>query len=100
MEYKPQGSIHIFTDSQQIVDTMMILSFEGWKEHRGKKRNKDNTMQRTLWKKIYKKTKKLKVEFHWVKGHAGNPRNEKCDRLAKLEAQLQYENNNMQERYA
>lgn len=91
LTYKPQGVIHIFTDSQQIVNTMMFLVYEGWKNHKNGQKQKDNPLLRKLWKKIYKKVMKLNVEFHWVKGHTGNTRNEQCDRLAKLEAKLQFD---------
>ncbi len=100
MTYNPQGVIHIFTDSQQIVNTMTFLVYEGWEKQQDVKNDKNNTLQRKLWKKIYKKVSKLTVEFHWVKGHTGNPRNEQCDRLAKLEAKLQFDNKMLKQKKA
>jgi len=35
-----------------------------------------------MWKRFIPLYKKHKVKFKWLKGHAGNPENERCDRLA------------------
>ena len=70
--------ITIFTDSQYIVKAIQ----EGWLNKwlatnfaKGKK-NKD------LWVRFYDLFKKHQVKFVWVKGHANNPFNNRCDELA------------------
>src|SRR5688572_13073366 len=70
--------ITIYTDSQYIVKAIQ----EGWLNKwlatnfaKGKK-NKD------LWVKFYDLFKKHQVKFVWVKGHANNPFNNRCDQLA------------------
>ena len=35
-----------------------------------------------LWKRLLKAMEPHEVTFHWIKGHAGHPENERCDRLA------------------
>ena len=40
-----------------------------------------------LWDRLLNLLKKHEVDFLWVKGHAGHPENERCDRLAVSEAQ-------------
>ena len=70
--------ITVYTDSQYIVKAIQ----EGWLNKwlatnfaKGKK-NKD------LWVKFYDLFKKHQVKFVWVKGHANNPFNNRCDELA------------------
>ncbi len=49
----------------------------GWEKKNYKdKKNPD------LWKRFLKIYRQHNVKFQWVKGHAGNPENERCDRLA------------------
>ena len=71
-------AIKIYTDSQYIVKAIK----EGWLNKwlatnfaKGKK-NKD------LWVKFYDLYKQHHIQFHWVKGHADNPYNNRCDQLA------------------
>ena len=75
---KPSLHITIYTDSQYIVKALN----EGWLNKwmatnfaKGKK-NKD------LWVKFYNLYKQHQIKFVWVKGHADNPYNNRCDELA------------------
>jgi ribonuclease HI len=45
-------------------------------DFKGGKKNKD------LWKHYYELSKKFTIKFIWVKGHADNPHNNRCDELA------------------
>jgi ribonuclease HI len=71
-------NVTIYTDSQYIVKAIQ----EGWlkkwisTEFRGGKKNKD------LWMQFYDLSKKQQLNFVWVKGHADNPYNNRCDELA------------------
>ena len=72
-----QAEVTIYSDSKYVVDA----SEKGWvfswvKKGFKKKKNPD------LWKRFLKIYPKHKVKFNWVKGHAGNPLNERCDQLA------------------
>ena len=53
------------------------MAEKGWK--RGKNEPVKNV---DLWKRLLAAKEKHKVTFHWVKGHAGHPQNERCDELA------------------
>ena len=75
---KTKLNITIYTDSQYIVKAIK----EGWLNKwlatnfaKGKK-NKD------LWVKFYNLYKEHQIKFHWVKGHADNAYNNRCDELA------------------
>ncbi|MAJ06005.1 MAG: ribonuclease HI [Crocinitomicaceae bacterium] len=69
--------VEVFSDSKYVVDAVekkWVFSWEK-KNFKGKK-NSD------LWKRFLIIYRKHKVSFNWVKGHAGQVENEKCDALA------------------
>jgi ribonuclease HI len=74
---KEKQDVIVYSDSRYVVDAINKYWLETWikKDFKGKK-NSD------LWKKFYNIYKKHQVTLHWIKGHAGNPTNERCDKLA------------------
>jgi len=78
----PQSVVTIYTDSQYVVNSVEQQWVFGWekKDFKGKK-NAD------LWQRFLKIYRCHRVTFKWVKGHAGNRENERCDRLAVAAAQ-------------
>jgi len=75
---KKEGSqVTIFSDSKYVVDAVEKAWVFGWekKGFKGKK-NPD------LWRRFLSIYRKHQVRFQWVKGHANDPHNERCDRLA------------------
>lgn len=70
--------ITIYSDSQYVVKAVM----EGWLKNwiatsfKGGKKNRD------LWMRFHELSKKHQIRFVWVKGHAENPFNNRCDELA------------------
>ena len=74
---KPGQEISIFTDSKYIVDSVQKGWLQGWlrKGFTGKK-NED------LWRQYIEVARPHNVKFVWVKGHADNPFNNRCDVLA------------------
>ncbi len=73
--------IDIITDSKYVRDAIE----KGWVFNWQKKGFKDKANP-DLWKRFLVLYPKFKVKFHWVKGHAGNKENERCDELATTEA--------------
>lgn len=73
----PNSTAIIYSDSKYVVDAVEKKWVFGW-ERKGfkKKKNVD------LWKRFLKIYPNHIVNFHWVKGHAGLPGNERCDVLA------------------
>lgn len=69
--------VHIYSDSKYVVDAITKGWVFGWKQNNFKgKKNVD------LWERYLKLHPKFKLDYHWVKGHAGHPENERCDELA------------------
>jgi ribonuclease HI len=75
--------IEIYSDSKYVIDSIN----KGWVFNWAKKVNFGGKKNPDLWKRfldIYKNFNN--IDFHWVKGHNGNPDNERCDQLATSEA--------------
>jgi ribonuclease HI len=70
--------VEIYTDSQYVVNSVEKKWLNGWLKNnfKGGKKNKD------LWLKYAELAKQFSIKFHWVKGHANNPYNNRCDELA------------------
>src|SRR6476469_2796523 len=68
----------IFTDSQYVVNSVEKKWLDNWirTDFKGGKKNKD------LWLQYYSLAKNFSIKFKWVKGHADNPFNIRCDELA------------------
>ncbi|MBA4198911.1 MAG: ribonuclease HI [Chitinophaga sp.] len=68
----------IFTDSQYVVNSIEKKWVDGWVKtnFKGGKKNKD------LWLQYYELAKHFQIKMKWVKGHADNPFNNRCDELA------------------
>ena len=70
--------ILIYTDSQYVLNSVEKKWLYGWirTDFKGGKKNKD------LWLRFIPLFKRQKVKMQWVKGHATNPFNNRCDELA------------------
>ena len=79
---KDRQQVVVYSDSKYVVDAVTQGWLVAWlkKDFQGKK-NAD------LWKRFWKVCQRHQVTFHWVKGHAGHPENERCDQLAVQSAQ-------------
>ena len=92
---KENSEIILYSDSKYVVDAVVKNWVFGWeKKNFNKKKNPD------LWIRFLKIYRKHKVSFVWIKGHANNKENERCDILAveaaessNLQIDTWYENN-------
>lgn len=78
---KKPCKVIITTDSKYVADSVTngwLFNWQknGWRNSKGSVPNKD------LWEKLIPLLKRHDVSFVWVKGHAGHPENERCDRMA------------------
>lgn len=71
------AEVHVYSDSSYVVNAINKGWLENW-QRKGfaKVKNPD------LWLRFSAIYKRHRVAFHWIKGHAGHPENERCDRLA------------------
>ncbi len=80
----PQNNVHIYTDSKYVSDAINQNWIFGWIKKDFKKVKNDD-----LWRRFIPLMRMHKLQFHWIKGHAGHPENERCDQLAVKAAQSQ-----------
>jgi len=74
---KEDTTVTIYSDSKYVVDSVELKWVLGWeKKHFKDKKNPD------LWKRFLDIYRKQNVKFVWVKGHASNKENNRCDELA------------------
>jgi len=75
---KSNQYVTIYTDSQYVLNSVEKKWLDGWikTDFKGGKKNKD------LWMEYYHLAKNHTVKFVWVKGHAENIYNNRCDELA------------------
>ena len=69
--------VDVYSDSKYVVDAVMKRWVFNW-EKKGYKDKKNPD----LWQRFLRIYRKHHVTFHWVKGHAGNPLNERVDAMA------------------
>lgn len=75
-------TVDVYTDSQYVVNAFNQHWIEGWKKRGWKNSKKEPVKNRDLWEQLLEAIEPHTVKFHWVKGHAGHPLNERCDALA------------------
>jgi ribonuclease HI len=75
---KPELPVVIYSDSQYVVKAIEEGWLNNWirTDFKGGKKNKD------LWTIYHKLSQKFKIKLVWVRGHADNPFNNRCDELA------------------
>lgn len=75
---KTDLDVTIYTDSQYVLNSVEKKWLDGWikTDFKGGKKNKD------LWIEYYHLAKQFSIKFIWVKGHAENRYNNRCDELA------------------
>lgn len=79
---KTPASVTICSDSKYIVEAMSQGWAHKWRTNGWMRTKTDAAENYDLWEQLLQLCDKHRVEFVWVKGHAGNPENECCDRLA------------------
>ena len=79
---KEPCEIELFTDSKYVCDAVVKRWVYSWKANGWKKADKKPALNVDLWKKLLELIDTHKVNFNWIKGHAGHPENERCDTLA------------------
>lgn len=75
--------VDIYTDSSYVRDGITKWIF-GWQKRGWKTADKKPVKNVELWQRLLEALRPHKVEWHWVKGHAGHPENERCDELARM----------------
>ncbi|MCI8407475.1 MAG: ribonuclease HI [Oscillospiraceae bacterium] len=72
----------LVTDSKYVVDAIQKGWAAKWKKQGWMRNSREKALNPDLWQKLLELLEIHQVTFQWVRGHAGHPYNERCDRLA------------------
>lgn len=75
-------SVDVYTDSQYVVKAFNDHWVDGWLKRGWKSASKKPVKNVDMWKRLLDAMADHRVTYHWVRGHAGHPENERCDSLA------------------
>jgi len=84
---KESCEVVIHSDSKYIIDAIEKKWVYRWRQNGWKRNAKEPALNPDLWEKLLLLLEQHKVSFEWVKGHNGHPQNERCDKLAVMQAQ-------------
>lgn len=79
---KEPSSVFLYSDSRYVVFGITKGWARRWQANNWMRNNVDHAENIDLWEQLLALCEKHRVKFHWVKGHAGHPENERCDALA------------------
>ena len=79
--------VDLWSDSKYVIDGLEKGWAKGGKARGGKKADKKPALNPDLWEQLLALTDVHSLRYHWVKGHAENAFNNRCDELAVAESQ-------------
>ena len=79
---KRHSRVRLHTDSKYVMDGLTKW-IHGWKRNGWKTADKKPVKNADLWQRLDEANQRHQVEWRWVKGHAGDPMNERADALAR-----------------
>ncbi len=74
--------VTLYTDSQYLVNAIEKNWAKKWRANGWMRNKKEPALNADLWARLLKLCEFHQLKFVWVRGHAGNPENERCDQLA------------------
>ena len=78
--------IDLHTDSRYVMNGVQEW-MSAWKANGWKTASKKPVANRDLWQQLDEAASRHRIRWHWVKGHAGDELNERCDQLARTAAE-------------
>lgn len=74
--------VELYSDSKYVIDALEKGWVWGWKKRGWVKSDKKPALNSDLWERLLGLTMKHTLHYHWVKGHAQNEKNNRCDQMA------------------
>ena len=78
--------VELYSDSKYVIDGLQKGWAESWRKKGWVKSDKKPALNPDLWGELLDLTEKHTLHYHWVKGHAENEKNNRCDQLAVTES--------------
>jgi len=79
---KEPCEVLLCSDSKYVCDAISKGWAKGWQKNNWRKSDKKPALNADLWEALLALLDQHRVTVQWIKGHAGHPENERCDRLA------------------
>jgi ribonuclease HI len=79
---KKRCRVTLYSDSKYVVDAVNQGWANRWKANGWRRNKKEAALNPDLWDELLEQVDRHQVEFRWVRGHAGDPGNERADALA------------------
>ena len=74
--------VELWSDSKYVIDALEKGWAQGWRKRGWVKSDKKPALNPDLWEPLLELTEKHEMHYHWVKGHADNEKNNRCDQMA------------------
>lgn len=75
-------TVKLYSDSKYLTDAFNQRWIDSWVANNWKRGKSGPVKNIDLWERLLAAKAPHQVTFHWVRGHAGHPQNERCDTLA------------------
>jgi ribonuclease HI len=79
---KKSCDVELYTDSKYVMDGITKY-INNWQKNGWRTADKKDVKNKDLWQRLVEAMRPHHVKWHWVKGHAGHPENERADALAR-----------------
>ncbi len=78
--------VELWSDSRYVIDALEKGWAKGWRARGWIKSDKKPALNPDLWERLLDLRARHEMKYHWVKGHADNEYNDRCDQLAVAES--------------
>ena len=82
---KEPCTVELYSDSKYVIDALEKGWAEGWQKRGWIKSDKKPALNPDLWETLLELSRVHTLRYHWIKGHADNPKNNRCDELAVMQ---------------
>ena len=84
---KEPCEVELYSDSKYVIEALEKRWVYGWRQRGWRKADKKPALNVDLWEQLLALVETHTVHYHWVKGHAENEYNNRCDAMAVAESQ-------------
>ena len=74
--------VELYSDSKYVIDGLSKGWAASWRKNGWRKADKKPALNPDLWQRLLELARSHTLHYHWVKGHADNPMNNRCDEMA------------------
>ena len=84
---KEPCTVDLYSDSKYVIDALQKRWVYAWRKNGWRKSDKKPALNIDLWERLLPLVERHEMRYHWVKGHAENEKNNRCDDLAVAQSQ-------------